>query len=228
MSNFVRSTRCRPSGSRSHRWVTLMTIVAMFGFAGLVFADSGSPVKHIRPGARLSKDLASGELTPANNTPPQVSAAIVAPPANDTCAGAVPLTLNLVTKGTTLGANDDYQTPANATCYAGIGQTPTTAPGRDVVFSFAAPADGKYTVEVIQQSPNDVIRTQNEVLYLTDCANSGTVNCIKGINRPQSSAFVSSTGSSNNQSEALDCIPMTSGQIVYVVFDDASPGKCSG
>ena len=204
-----------------------MMIVAMFGFAGLVFADSGTPVKHIGPGARVAKDLAAGDLDPANNAPALVSAALAAPPANDTCAGAVPLTLNLVTKGTTLGANDDYQTPATTSCYAGIGQTPTTAPGRDVVYSFTAPAAGKYTIEIIQQAPGDAIRTQNEVLYQTDCANSGTVNCIKGINRPQSAAFSTSTGSSNNQSEALDCIPMTSGQTVYVVFDDASPGKCS-
>jgi uncharacterized repeat protein (TIGR01451 family) len=151
----------------------------------------------------------------------------VAAPGNDTCAGAVPLTLNLTTKGTTVGANNDYQTPATTACYPGFGQTPTAAPGRDVVFSFTAPADGSYSFRIIQQNPNDVIRTQNEVLYLTDCANAGTVSCLAGANRPMSATFISSTGASNNQSEEISCYPMISGQTVYVVFDDGAPGVCT-
>jgi uncharacterized repeat protein (TIGR01451 family) len=206
-------------------------IIAMLRFAGLAFADTSNPVKPIGPGSKIAKPIAVSDDEPTNpsgdNLPAAANSAFAAPPANDTCAGAIPLTLNRTTKGTTVDANNDYQTPATAACYSGVGQTPTTAPGRDVVYSFTAPADGKYSFRIIQQSPLDVIRTQNEVLYLTDCANAGTVNCLAGANRPTSAAFVSSTGASNNQSEEVACYPMTFGQTVYVVFDDGAPGVCT-
>ena len=237
MPEHLSRTRGRPSGDRLERSITLATIIAMLGFAGLVFADSGSiqgakKVSLVGSGAKIAKPIALNHddptPLPADGAPPPADSTFLAAPANDTCAGAVPLVLNRITKGTTVGANDDYQTPATTVCFAGIGQTPTTAPGRDVVFSFTAPTDGRYSFRIIQQSPLDVIRAQNEVLYLTDCAHAGTVNCLAGANRPQSSAFPSSTGASNNQSEEVSCYTMTSGQTVFVVFDDGSPGACSG
>jgi len=233
MSNLVRSTRCRPSGNRSHRWITLMMIVAMFGFAGLVFAASGAPVKQIDASAKIAKPIAVSEQDAANppgdNTPVD-NAAFVAPPANDTCVGAINLPLNRTVIATTTGANDDYQSPATTACYPGLKHTPTTAPGKDIVFSFTAPVNGKYTVRIVQQGPNaDPTRTQNAVLYASDsCPASGVVNCIAGANGPQSNAFVSNTGSSSNQSEEISCLPMTAGQTIYVFFDNAQPNNAGG
>jgi uncharacterized repeat protein (TIGR01451 family) len=210
-----------------------MMIVAMFGFAGLVFAASGAPVKQIDASAKIAKPIAVSEQDAANppgdNTPVD-NAAFVAPPANDTCVGAINLPLNRTVIATTTGANDDYQSPATTACYPGLKHTPTTAPGKDIVFSFTAPVNGKYTVRIVQQGPNaDPTRTQNAVLYASDsCPASGVVNCIAGANGPQSNAFVSNTGSSSNQSEEISCLPMTAGQTIYVFFDNAQPNNAGG
>ncbi len=228
MSDHVRSSRCSTSAIRSRRWFPLMAIVlAMFCVAGFAFADSsthGKIVHKMSQGAKLAKpiqlnedgSLASGENAPA----PSVARGPA--PSNDTCAGAIPLPLGLTVKGTTVDANDDYHSPATAACYSGVGQTPTTAPGRDVVYSFTAPATRQYSVRIVQQNPTDSIRTQNEVLYASDsCPGPGsTVTCLKGANRPQSVAFISNTGASNNQSEELDCMSLTAGQTIYIFFDD--------
>src|SRR5512134_3253158 len=106
MSNLVRSTRCRPSEDRSNRWITMMMIVAMFGFAGQVFADAGI-AKPVAPAQGGAKQIAvipgDGESGPTGDQNPLApSVAFAAPPANDTCAGAVALTLNKTTYGTTV------------------------------------------------------------------------------------------------------------------------------
>jgi uncharacterized repeat protein (TIGR01451 family) len=209
-----------------------MMIVAMFSFAGLVFAtgpNTNVPSKVHPPLVVTDEDA----QTPAADAPP---AGLAAAPANDLCAGAIPLTLNITTKGTTVDANDDYQSPSNAVCFSGTGQALTTAPGRDVVYSFNPPSTRDYSFRIVQQSPTDVIRTQNEVLYVGDpdasdggCpAGGGTVSCLKGANRPQSAAFISSTGSSNNQSEEVDCISLDSSKTYYVYFDDGGAGNAGG
>ncbi len=206
-------------------------IVAMFGFAGLVFADSGTPVKHIGPGSKIAKPLALSDqdaAIPSGNDTPLASAAID-PPANDTCAGAQALTLGILSKGTTIGANNDYQSPATTACFPGIGQILTHATGRDVVYSFTAPGDGNYTFRSAQQHPNnDPIANQDTVLYLTDCANEGEVTCFAGANHSGFNASVIQTqGQSNNRSDLIPCYPMTSGETVYLVFDDGIVGRCA-
>jgi uncharacterized repeat protein (TIGR01451 family) len=156
-----------------------------------------------------------------------------AAPANDTCAGAVPLTLNRITKGTTVGANNDYQTVATTACYAGIGQTPTTAPGRDIVFKFTPPAIGNYSFRIVQQYPGDPIFLQDAVLYVADpdagdggCpAATGVVGCLKGANRERHRSLASSTGLNNNQSEETECIPLDSAKTYYIYFDDGAAGN---
>jgi len=225
MSNLVRSTRCRPSGDRSHRWITLMMIVAMFGFAGLVFADAGQHTgKKVAP---FSEALESS--TPeGDNHPLAPSAALAAPPANDTCAGAVPLQLNMFTYGTTVDANNDYQSPATAACFPGEGQFLSASTGRDVAYSFTAPADGKYTFRFIARSVSSAIYSQNVVLYLTDsCSAGGTVNCLKGGNSRYQQTGVGSKGQNSNLGQSVDCFPMTSGQSTFLIFDDGIPGRCS-
>ena len=166
MSLRVKRAGFLESGSRSRILMPMAALVAMFGFAGLVFADSGTPVKQLGPGAKIAKPIAVSEQDatnpPGDNTPPLANAAFAAPPANDTCVGAFDLPLNRTVVATTTDANDDYQSPATTACYPGLNHTPTTAPGKDIVFSFTAPAAGDYTVRIVQQGPNsDPTRTQN-------------------------------------------------------------------
>ena len=213
MSELVRSTRCR-------RWMTLMTIFAMVCFAGPVFAAGNNGVHKIAKPIVVNDDPTSG-----GNQTNTGSQTIVAAPSNDTCASPTPLPLYRTVKVDTSGANDDYQTPATAACFAGLGQTPTTSPGRDVVLSFTAPAAGSYTFSIVHQDPTAApILDGNEVLYISDsCPVGGTVNCIAGANRPlQRSLLPSVTGLTNNQSEQVTCVPMATGQTYYVFFDEGA------
>jgi hypothetical protein len=209
----------------------LMTIVAMLGLVSAAFADSGSPAQRIVPGARIAVPLAVGEVDSSNpsgdTTPNSANETFVAPPANDTCAGAIPLTLNIRVSATTVGANDDYHTPATAACYPGV-QYPTDATGRDVVFSFTAPAAGKYSFKGYQLDPTQSTTLQSPASYLTDCANAGTVNCIQGAHQIlTNSAFVDSKGQNNNRGAQVTCHPMLAGETVFFIYDDGTTGKCS-
>src|SRR5882762_778039 len=139
MSENVRSTSCRPSENRSRRWITLMLIVAMFGFAGLVFASG--PTIHQPKHATAPKMVSDDPSMPGDEIPPQGNLNLAAVPANDTCAGAIELFLGISQKVNSVGAANDYQTPATSACYPDLPngdgqntQVPTTAPGRDVVF----------------------------------------------------------------------------------------------
>jgi hypothetical protein len=59
--------------------------------------------------------------------------------ANDTCAGALPITLDGSVEGTNLAAHDDYGT-------SGVSGACSSGPynGPDVVYSFVAPANATY------------------------------------------------------------------------------------
>ena len=141
-------------------------------------------------------------------------------PLNDTCAGAIPLTLNQAVVGTTAAAANDYNSPSNATCFPGVGQTPSTSGGRDVVYSFTAPSAGSYSFRAYGQVyPTDIDTTQNYDIYVaTNCPVSGTVSCIGGGNRMVSAP---STAIQNRGEEAF-CVPLASGQQVFAYVDHAT------
>jgi hypothetical protein len=125
-------------------------------------------------------------------------------------------------------ANNDYETPNTAACFPGPGQNFNThSTGRDVVYSFTAPAPGKYTFRVSARQLSSAIYSQDPVLYLTDCANAGTVNCLKGGNARYQQTGVGSHGQQDSRMESVDCYPMSAGQTTYLVFDDATAGRCS-
>ena len=222
MSEFVRSTRCR-------RWILLMTLIAaMFGVAGQVIADPGTnQVTATKVQPRMISD---GVSTPSPE-PDSGGLQVAAPPSNDTCAAPAVLQLNRAVQLTMIDAVDDYQTSADPLCYSGIGQTPTTAPGRDVVAAFTAPAVGSYTFSIVQGSPADAASLDsNRVLYVSaTCPISGVVPCIKGANRNLSRAVATAaSGSHNNQSEQVSCLPMLAGQTYFVFLDQAvlaTPGN---
>jgi hypothetical protein len=69
---------------------------------------------------------------------------------NDSCADAITLTLNIPVAGDTSDPTaNDYQLAAASVCFP-AGHTATTASGRDVVYSFTAPAAGQYSFRAWQ------------------------------------------------------------------------------
>jgi len=164
----------------------------------------------------------------AGNSDVAVKVDLSPAPPNDNCSNPTPLTLNQVTNGSTEGASNDYKSIGDATCFSGIGQIPTTSSGLDVVFSFTAPADGKYNFRYVQDDANTDLRSQNPSLYLShSCpapAPAGpAVPCIQGANR------IEVNGTANgNRSEEINCVPMTSGEQVFLYFDDADFGNVGG
>ncbi|HEY0454772.1 MAG TPA: PPC domain-containing protein, partial [Verrucomicrobiae bacterium] len=156
-----------------------------------------------------------------NSTPPvgnswlQLRVSKATPPANDACASAVPLNLNIPVSGSsasTIGAKNDYQLPTNSLCLAG--QAPSIAAGPDVVYSFTAPDTANYSFNVRNFSEQS-----NLVVYVTgSCpAASGTGpitvgNCLAAAHRNDVSS-----------AEEVYGLPMTNGQTVYVFVDENVP-----
>lgn len=154
----------------------------------------------------------------ADNSPPspgntamQLRVDLMPVPGNDACATATPLLLDEPRTGTTVAAANDYQLPPGSTCFAGIAQTATTAPGRDVVYGFTAPAEGAYSFRVTGHAT-----ALNNVLYVaTDCTPwpgpSTVAGCLKAANRNLS-----------NGAEEVDCVPLAAGQQVFVYADESA------
>jgi uncharacterized repeat protein (TIGR01451 family) len=229
----MRTAGCPTCAKRSRIVIPIAMLAVMLGFADHAFAAAGKPVTPTEPVLnsvrRVAADADGNNLPKGDDRALAPGAALAAPPANDTCGGAEALTLNQVAYGTTVGANDDYHSPKTTACFAGNGQFPTDSTGRDVVFSFTAPADGKYTFRQTARDAGSPIYGpgQNVSLYLTDCAGAGTVTCLKGANAIYGQIGVGSLGQSNQLGEAVSCFPMTTGQTTYLVFDDGTPGRCS-
>src|ERR1043166_5966383 len=160
---------------------------------------------------------------PAGSTGLQLCVSKTTPPVNDTGAGAIPVSLNLPVLGTTVLAHNDYQLAGDATCftnYLQIGNTHTSiAEGRDVVYSFTAPAAGNYSIKVDRY--NNI--SADLVLYAASSLPGGpapatVTNCLYAANRnPGSSA------------EEILCLPMAASQKIYIFVDEdtLSPGGSS-
>ncbi|HEV8200432.1 MAG TPA: DUF11 domain-containing protein [Candidatus Polarisedimenticolia bacterium] len=144
----------------------------------------------------------------AGHTAVQMRVTQVLGPANDTCAGAVTLSLNSPIAGTTAAATDNYELSGSA-CFTGVGQTPVSATGSDVVYRFTAPDAGAYSFRV---SPADA--TKNVVLDVASDCPAGPfpatiTGCLGAANR--------STG---NPAEEVACLPLAAGQAVNVFVDE--------
>src|SRR6185436_19336035 len=127
-------------------------------------------------------------------------------PANDGCEAAVPLTLDTPVSGSTQLAGNDYRLNGS-TCFTGVGQTPSVATGRDVVYSFTAPSAGSYSFRAGRYG------TGNVVLYLASNCPSGTKpitvgTCLAAANR------------SAGPSEEVMCQSLASGATVYAYVDE--------
>jgi hypothetical protein len=138
------------------------------------------------------------------------------PPPNDNCSEATPLVINIPADGTTVGAEDDFHISGTG-AFSGIDQTPSLAPGRDVVFSFTAPETTNYSFKA---TGYDV--TQNLVLYVIPSCPVGSppidiANALGAANR-----------SGVNSTEEVFCLSLAASQEVFVVVDDhygSNPGS---
>ncbi len=133
---------------------------------------------------------------------------------NDTCATAIPLTLNTPVTGTTAGATNDY-TLSGATCFSGVGQTAITTVGRDVVYSFTAPAAGNYSFRADNYSV-----LNNLVLYVaTSCpAAPQTLTC-SNMTGP---VIAAANRNALQGAEEVLCLPLTASQQVFIFVDEAT------
>lgn len=152
-----------------------------------------------------------GPAPPAvGETAIQLQVSRVLPAANDTCATATPLSLQTPLAGTTIAAVNDYQL-SGAACFTGIGQTASTAQGRDVVYSFTAPTAGKYSFRVTDYDTFD-----NLVLYVASTCPAATPGvpvtigtCLAAANRQGASS-----------AEEVNCITLSASQQVFIFVDD--------
>ena len=129
------------------------------------------------------------------------------PPPNDLCAGAIPVQLNIPVAGTTVGAKDDYRI-AGTNSFFGIDQSPSDAPGRDVVYSFTAGEAGEYSFKV---TGYDV--SEDLVLYIAPSCPPGPSGAVSPLRASNRSAV--------NSAEEVFCLPLAAGQEVFIFVDDA-------
>ena len=144
----------------------------------------------------------------AGNTAVQLRVTQTAIPANDTCSAPVALALNIPVAGTTIGANNDYQL-SGAACFTGLGQTSSSATGRDVVYSFTATTAGTYSFKVTNYNT-----INNLVLYVASSCPAGvppvTVGtCLKAANR-----------SGATSAEEVNCLSLAAAQQVFIFVDE--------
>jgi hypothetical protein len=133
--------------------------------------------------------------------------------ANDLCTGASALTLNTPVNGTTVAAGSDYAL-SGTTCFTGIGNTSSTAAGRDVVYSFTAPGAGNYSFRVTNYDS-----LSNLVLYVsTSCPAPSTLTC-NNVGGPVIAAANRDSGTS---SEEIKCLSLANAQQVFVFVDENS------
>lgn len=153
----------------------------------------------------------------AGNTAIQLRVSSASPPSNDSCAGPIPLSLNIPVKGTTLAAVNDYTLSGVAPgCYglptppAPIANVFSTAPGRDVVYAFTATSTGNYSFRV-----KDYTGGGNPVLYVVSSCPApsaiATPPCVGAANRRSTTTPFA---------EEVMCLPVTGGTTVYAFVDE--------
>jgi len=152
---------------------------------------------------------------PQGNTAVQLRVSRITPPANETCAGAIPLALAQAATGTNLGAHNDYQlADAGATCLTGDGNVPTSAVGRDSVWSFIAPVAGQYSFRA-----QNLVNGGDLVVYATsECPpappTQTVADCLGGANRNTNIGAFSAV-------EEAACISLGEGEQAFVFVDEA-------
>jgi uncharacterized repeat protein (TIGR01451 family) len=154
-----------------------------------------------------------GTTPPAiGNTAVQMRVSHLVGPANGTCSAAIPLALDAPLSGTTVAAANDTQLPGGSGCFAGVGQTASTASGGDLAYRFTAPSAGRYSFRV-----TGFDTSRNAVLYVaSDCpagpAPATIAGCLGAANR--NPAY---------PDEEVSCLSLSAGQAVYAYVDENAP-----
>lgn len=143
------------------------------------------------------------------------------PAGNDTCAGAIALSLNTpvdaaTTSGTTPIATDNYRLSSGSACFTGIGQTPSTADGIDLVYSFTAPSAGDYSFRVFNY---ETTVSSDLVLYVASSCPAATPPTPVTVN----TCLGASNRSGDGLAEEVMCLSLTASQQVFVFVDEAVP-----
>ena len=146
----------------------------------------------------------------------------LAAPPNNTCGTAARIALGTIVTGTTRLAGDDYRLSGTAcfTTNGAIGNNPSEAAGRDVVYAFTAPHAGLYSFRLVPLDPDADL-----VLYTSDSCPLGPTpavltHCLQAANR-------NGAGSSSGAEEVL-CQPMSSGERTFVYVDAEKPDYPGG
>lgn len=131
----------------------------------------------------------------------------------ETCGVATPLLLNTPLQGTTAGATNDYELSGGG-CFTGIGNTPSTAAGNELVYSFTAPSVGTYSFRVTSYGGG------NLVVYTASTCPVGAPPVIVGSCLAAGNRLV--VGSA----EEVPCLSLALGQNIFVFVDEdaVSPG----
>ena len=148
-----------------------------------------------------------------DNSSLQLRVDFAAPPLNDTCEGAVPLTLNRPISGSTVLATNDYQVPLS--CFPGSPQQfPFVGAGRDVAYSFTAPATNDYSFRL---SNFNTSNGDDPLLYVINGCPTGP----KPISISAGNCLAAANHARYGNSEEIYCLHLNAGQQVYVIVDDA-------
>ncbi len=125
----------------------------------------------------------------------------------ENCTVATTLLLNTPLQGTTVGAANDYEL-SGAGCFTGIGNTPSTAAGNELVYSFTAPSAGNYSFRVTHYGGGDlVLYTASSCPAGAPPVNVGT--CLGAANRLSVST-----------AEEVPCISLAASQNIFVFVDE--------
>jgi hypothetical protein len=142
------------------------------------------------------------------NAAVQLRVELTAAPANDTCSSAAVLLLDVPIAGTTVAAVDDTRLPAGSACFAGPGQSPSVAAGRDVAYCFTAPDTARYSFRAGGAASAD-----NLVLY-------ATAGCATGASPVSVTDCLGAANRSAAQPEEVDCLPLAAGQSIVLTVDE--------
>jgi uncharacterized repeat protein (TIGR01451 family) len=158
-------------------------------------------------------------ITPPSlgNSAVQLRVSQLVGPSNDTCGAAIPLSLDAPLSGTTVAAANDTQLPGGSGCFAGVGQSASTASGGDLAYRFTAPTGGRYSFRV-----TGFDASRNAVPYVaSDCpvgaAPATIAGCLGAANR--NAAY---------PGEEVRCLTLGAGQAVYAYVDESMPTAGGG
>ena len=143
----------------------------------------------------------------AGNTAVQLRVLQLVAPVNDTCEEAIPLTLNIPVQGTINSVTvNNYQLDPASACAA------TILAGRDVVYTFTAPAAGMYSLRVWSWSGS----TDPGIYIATTCPVGPppqTVPCTAMSNR---------NNITTQAAEEIFCLSLSSGQQLFFFVDEVT------